>query len=163
MRAPVASRLLCLALVAAPLAAAPAAEKPDPAEVFAALPLREIGPALASGRVADLAVDAERPWRWLVGVASGGVWSTENAGASWTPLFDREGSFSIGAVAVDPNDPLVYWVGTGENNGQRSVAYGDGVYKSIDGGRSWKNVGLGDSQHVGKILVDPRDSDVVWV
>jgi photosystem II stability/assembly factor-like uncharacterized protein len=130
---------------------------------WAGLALRPIGPAIASGRVADLAVDPTDGARWLVGVASGGVWITENRGATWRPLFDGEGSFSIGAVAIDPHNPLVLWVGSGENNSQRSVAYGDGVYKSVDGGKTWTNVGLADSQHIGRILVDPRDSQVVWV
>ncbi len=162
----IAAFLLSALAAGAPLAAAATTAEPSPREpetIFAGLALREIGPALASGRIADLAVDPERPERWLVGVASGGVWTTENAGTTWRPLFDSEGSFSIGAVAIDPADPLVLWVGTGENNSQRSVAYGDGVYKSTDGGATWSNVGLGDSQHIGKILIDPRDSDVVWV
>ena len=153
------------ASAAKPAAPAPAtAPAPaDAAKIWSGLALRPIGPALASGRVADLAVDPTRPTRWLVGVASGGVWATADAGTTWAPLFDGEGSFSIGAVAIDPRDPLTLWVGTGENNAQRSVAYGDGVYKSIDGGKSWANVGLGTSEHIGKILIDPRDSNVVWV
>ncbi|GMU63910.1 MAG: hypothetical protein AMXMBFR36_01840 [Acidobacteriota bacterium] len=138
-------------------------EKPEPEKVFAGLALREIGPALASGRISEIAVDPTNPWRWVVAVSSGGVWTTDNAGTTWTPVFDGEGSFSIGTVTIDPNDPLTVWVGSGENNSQRSVAYGDGVYKSIDGGKSWKNVGLKSSEHIGRILVDPRDSDVVWV
>ena len=138
-------------------------EKPEPEKVFAGLALREIGPALASGRISEIAVDPTDPYRWVVAVSSGGVWTTGNAGTTWTPVFDGEGSFSIGTVTIDPHDPLTVWVGSGENNSQRSVAYGDGVYKSIDGGRSWKNVGLKDSQHIGRILVDPRDSDIVWV
>ncbi|KAJ8138036.1 hypothetical protein OY671_008751, partial [Metschnikowia pulcherrima] len=100
---------------------------------------------------------------WYVAVASGGVWKTVNSGTTWTPVFDGEGSYSIGCVTVDPNNSNVVWVGTGENNSQRSVSYGDGVYKSLDGGASWTNVGLKDSQHVGKIVVDPRNPDTVYV
>jgi len=127
------------------------------------LEFRAIGPALTSGRIGDLAIHPEHPTTWYVGVSSGGVWKTVNAGVTWKPIFDSYGSYSIGAVTVDPSDPLVVWVGTGENNSQRSVGYGDGLYKSVDGGRSFELVGLKQSEHIAKILVDPRDSDVVLV
>jgi photosystem II stability/assembly factor-like uncharacterized protein len=133
------------------------------AETFKGLELRNIGPAVTSGRVADIAVQPGRRSTYYVAVASGGVWKTINSGTTWEPVFDKEGSYSIGCVTIDPNDPLVVWVGTGENNSQRSVAYGDGVYKSVDGGKTWENVGLGESEHIAKILVDPRNSDVVYV
>jgi photosystem II stability/assembly factor-like uncharacterized protein len=133
------------------------------ADTWSGLELRGIGPAVTSGRVADIAVDPTDKKRWFVAVASGGVWKTENAGITWTPVFDKEGSYSIGCVAIDPRDPSVVWVGTGENNSQRSVGYGDGVYKSEDGGKNWKNVGLKASEHVGKILVHPKDSNIVYV
>ena len=113
------------------------------AETFKGLELRGIGPAVASGRIGDFAVHPTRPGTYYVAVSSGGVWKTVNSGTTWTPVFDGEGSYSIGCVTLDPNDPLVVWVGTGENNSQRSVSYGDGVYKSVDGGVSWENVGLG--------------------
>jgi photosystem II stability/assembly factor-like uncharacterized protein len=138
-------------------------EGPLSAKSFSGLSLRGLGPAVSSGRVADIAIHPSDERTWYVAVASGGVWKTTNAGTSWTPVFDGEGSYSIGCVTVDPNDPLVVWVGTGENNSQRSVSYGDGVYKSIDGGVSWKKMGLGESEHIGRIVVDPRDSDVVYV
>jgi hypothetical protein len=86
-----------------------------------------------------------------------------NAGTTWVPAFDGESSYSIGAITIDPNDPLVVWVGTGENNSQRSVSYGDGVYKSVDGGKSWKNMGLASSEHIAMIVVDPSDSNTVYV
>ncbi|MGH7540209.1 MAG: WD40/YVTN/BNR-like repeat-containing protein [Gemmatimonadota bacterium] len=124
---------------------------------------REIGPAATSGRVADIVVDPTDRSIWYVAAASGGVWKTENAGTTWEPIFDGEGSYSIGALALDPHNHLVLWVGTGENNGQRSVGYGDGVYKSVDGGGSFENVGLDSTEHVGMIRVDPRDSDIVYV
>jgi len=130
---------------------------------FSGLTFRGIGPAATSGRIADIAVDPTRPSTWYVAVASGGVWKTENAGTTFEPIFDGEGSYSIGCVTIDPNDPLTIWVGTGENNGQRSVAYGDGVYKSVDRGAHWKRVGLEHSEHVARILVHPDDSDVVYV
>jgi len=130
---------------------------------FNGLRLRSIGPALTSGRIAALAVDEKDKRVWWVAVASGNVWKTTNAGTSFAPVFDTQGSYSIGAVTIDPNNSDVVWVGTGENNSQRSVGYGDGLYKTEDGGRSWRNVGLKNSEHIGKILVDPRNSDVVYV
>jgi len=133
------------------------------AGTFAGLQLRGIGPALTSGRVIDLAVDPKKPSTYFVAVASGGVWKTTNGGATFNPVFDSQPSYSIGSITLDPNNSLVVWVGTGENNSQRSVSYGDGVYKSIDGGKTWANVGLKSSEHIGKILVDPRDSDTVYV
>src|ERR1051326_8946197 len=132
-------------------------------KTFAGLDLREIGPAVSSGRILDLAVDPHDARIWYIATAGGGVWKTTNAGTTFEPLFDDEKSHSIGCVTVDPKDSLVVWVGTGENNSQRSVSMGDGVYKSIDGGRSWTNTGLTKSEHIGKIVVDPRDTNVVYV
>jgi photosystem II stability/assembly factor-like uncharacterized protein len=134
-----------------------------PPSPYNGLRLRSIGPALTSGRIADIAVHPRDKRIWYVAVASGGVWKTTNAGTTWTPVFDNEASYSIGTVVIDPKNPNVVWVGTGENNAQRSVSYGDGVYKSVDGGRSWQNVGLKQSEHIGRILIDPRNSDVVYV
>jgi len=136
---------------------------PWSADTWSGLRLRPIGPALTSGRIQDIAVDPAKPQRWYVAAASGGVWKTENAGTSWTPAFDGEGSYSIGCVTIDPSNPFTVWVGTGENKSQRSVGYGDGVYRSDDGGKSWKNMGLKASEHIGRILVHPKDSNVVFV
>jgi len=133
------------------------------AKTFAGLKLRQIGPALISGRVVAIAVDPGDRAHYYVGAASGGVWETKNDGGTWTPVFDHEGSYSVGAIAIDPKNPSVVWVGTGEGNSQRSVAYGDGVYRSNDGGASWTNMGLKDSQHIGKIVIDPKDTDTVYV
>ena len=133
------------------------------ADTWSGLELRGIGPAVTSGRIVDIAVDPTDKKRWFLAVASGGVWRTDNGGTTWTPVFDGEGSYSIGAVTIDPRNPNVVWVGTGENNSQRSVGYGDGVYKSEDGGTSWKNMGLKASEHIGKIVVHPEDSNVVYV
>jgi photosystem II stability/assembly factor-like uncharacterized protein len=133
------------------------------ASTFAGLEFRNIGPAVVGGRIIDVAVDPRAPATWYVAAASGGVWKTVNAGTTWAPIFEGQGSFSIGCLAIDPKNPLVVWVGTGENNSQRSVSYGDGVYKSTDGGKSWENVGLKKSEHIGKIVIDPRDSNTVWV
>ncbi|HEV8195912.1 MAG TPA: hypothetical protein VGP87_04655, partial [Gemmatimonadales bacterium] len=157
---------LILALGAAARLAAqtpPAADSSKFATVASGLAFRSIGPALTSGRIADLAVHPTDKKTWYVASAAGGVWKTVNAGLSFAPVFDGEGSFSIGTVAIDPRNPNVVWVGTGENNAQRVVAFGDGVYKSIDGGKSWTNTGLKDSEHIGRIVIDPRNSDVVYV
>ena len=110
-----------------------------------------------------IAVNPTNSAEFYVGAASGGVWKTVNGGASFEPVFDTQGSFSIGWVAVDPKRPSIVWVGTGERNSQRSVAYGDGVYKSEDGGRSWTNVGLKASEHIGRVVIDPKDGDTVYV
>ena len=132
-------------------------------DTFNGLSFRNIGPAIASGRISDFAIHPKTRSTYYAAVASGGVWKTINNGTTWTPIFDNEGSYSIGCVTLDPNDPLTVWVGTGENNSQRSVGYGDGVYKSIDGGGTWTNVGLKDSEHIGGIIIDPRDSKTVYV
>ena len=130
---------------------------------FNGLRLRSIGPAFTSGRVIGLAVDPSNPSHYFVAAASGGVWKTLNAGTTWTPVFDREGSYSIGCIVLDPKNPLTVWVGTGENNSQRSVSYGNGVYRSDDGGKTWKNIGLKTSEHIGRIAIDPKDSNIVYV
>jgi photosystem II stability/assembly factor-like uncharacterized protein len=130
---------------------------------FNGMKFRLIGPAFTSGRIVDIAVDPTDRSRYYVAAASGGVWKTTNAGTTWTPIFDNEGSYSIGVVVLDPKNPLTIWVGTGENNSQRSVSYGDGVYRSDDGGKTWKNMGLKTSEHIGRIVIDPRDSNTVFV
>ncbi len=148
---------------ATPGAPSPRADSGGLGGIVGGLKLRSIGPALTEGRISDIAVDPTDKAVWYVATAAGGVWKTINDGTSYTPIFDGEGSWSIGAITIDPNDHNVIWVGTGENNAQRVVAFGDGVYKSVDGGKSWKNVGLKESQHIGRIVVDPRNSDVVYV
>jgi len=130
---------------------------------FSALRFRSIGPAFMSGRIGDIAVNPDNKAEWWIGVASGGVWKSVNAGTTFEPVFDNEGAFSIGALAIDPANPNVVWVGTGENNSQRSVSFGDGVHRTDDAGRSWTNLGLTDSEHIGMIAIDPRDSDTVYV
>ena len=133
------------------------------AATFAGLKLRSIGPAMTSGRIADLAVDPVKPNTWYVAAGSGNLWKTVNAGTTFEPVFDNYGSYSIGCVTIDPNDRHTIWVGTGENVGGRHVGYGDGVYRSRNGGKSFENVGLKTSEHIAKILIDPRDSNVVYV
>ena len=127
------------------------------------LQFRSVGPASYSGRIADFAVNPENPSEYYVGTASGGLWKTVNKGTTFTPIFDNKPVFSIGALAIDPNNPFVLWVGTGENNSQRNLAYGDGVYKTTDGGKSFTNMGMKNSEHIGKIMIDPRCSNTVYV
>lgn len=133
------------------------------AATFAGLRLRSIGPGSVAGRVTCFAVNPRNPAEFYICAASGGVWKTHNDGTTWTPVFDDQGSYSIGTITLDPKNSNTVWVGTGENNSQRSVSYGDGIYRSDDGGKSWRNLGLKASEHIGRILVDPRDSNVVYV
>jgi photosystem II stability/assembly factor-like uncharacterized protein len=133
------------------------------AQIVNGLALRAIGPAVTGGRIADVAVHPHRRSTWYVGAGSGGVWKTTNAGITWTPVFDQQTSFSIGEITLDPINPEVVWVGTGENVSGRHVAWGDGVYRSRDGGRSWERMGLERSEHIGRILVHPTDSEVILV
>ena len=145
-------------------------EEPEETEAHKALiaaikglQFRAIGPALMSGRVGDFAIDPRDSSTRYAAICSGGVWKTTDAGVTWKPIFDGQGSYSIGCVTIDPTNPNVVWVGSGENNSQRSVSFGDGVYRSTDNGASWKNMGLKESEHIGMIAVDPRDGDRVFV
>ena len=131
--------------------------------VFNAFRPRNIGPAAPSGRIGEIAVPSRTRTPGTSRSTRAELWKTVNAGTTWTPVFDAQGSYSIGTVAIDPKDPLVIWVGTGENNSQRSVGFGDGVYKSTDGGKTWNNLGLKSSNHIGRILIDPRNTSVVYV
>jgi hypothetical protein len=161
--------LVCLSLpVVAQDEPAPArrgggSEDPIDTGTFAGLRARNIGPAFISGRINQIAVFPDDSNHYLVAVASGNVFLTYNNGTTWTPVFDTYGSYSIGSITIDPRNPSIVWVGTGENNNQRSVSYGDGVYKSEDGGRTYRNVGLKLTEHIGRIAIDPRDSNVVYV
>ena len=171
--------LLGLVLASVVAVAAPApAPKPEPkpaakspakpegklsAATFGGLKFRSIGPAVTSGRVVDLAVDPRDKSVWYLASAYGGVWKTTNAGTSFTPVFDEQGTASIGCVTLAPSRSLTVWVGSGENNSQRSVGWGDGVYRSEDGGKTWANMGLKASEHIGRIVVHPTNPDIVWV
>lgn len=134
--------------------------KEIPLEAFE---FRSVGPAFLSGRIADIVFHPNNDNVWYVAVGSGGVWKTENAGTTWTPLFDKQASYSTGCITLDPQNPATVWVGTGENVGGRHVAYGDGIYRSQDGGKTWQNRGLKASEHISKIIVHPDNSNVVWV
>lgn len=128
-----------------------------------AIKYRSIGPTRQSGRFVDFAVPRQKPFTFYAATASGGLWKTVNNGITFEPIFDRENVFSIGDIEVDPANPEVIWVGTGEANNSRSTYWGDGVYKSVDGGKTWKNMGLKDSHHIGRIVIDPVNPDVVYV
>ncbi len=130
---------------------------------FSNLRFRSIGPAVTSGRISDFAVNPKNHSEYYVATSSGGVWKTTNRGVTYTPIFDGQGSYSIGCVTLDPSNASVVWVGTGENNNQRSVAYGDGVYKSEDGGKSWKNMGMKNSEHISSIIVHPTNPNIIYV
>jgi len=166
MKNALAVTLLAAVFVAAQPIAAFADDETPPGfneETFAGLKMRSIGPAMMSGRIADIAIDQNDPSTWYVGVGSGGVWKTETGGTTWSTVFDAEDAYSIGCITIDPNNSSTIWVGTGENVSGRHVGFGSGVYRSRDGGTTWENLGLGDSDHIGMIRVDPRDSDVIFV
>src|SRR5882724_9831178 len=124
------------------------------ADALKGLEFRSIGPALATGRIQDVAIDPKDANVWYVATAFGGVWKTVNRGTTFTPVFDEGGSFTLCCVVVDPKDSNVVWLGTGENTSQRSAHFGDGLYKSIDAGKTWKRMGLASSEHIGRVVVD---------
>ncbi|NNC84220.1 MAG: glycosyl hydrolase [Flavobacteriales bacterium] len=130
---------------------------------FSDIKFRSIGPAFMSGRIADIAIHPEDESTWYIAVGSGGVWKTENHGTTWKPIFDSQSVYSTGCVTIDPSNPHTVWVGTGENVGGRHVSFGDGIYRSTDGGSSWKNMGLAKSEHISKIIIHPDNSDKIWV
>ncbi len=152
--------LVAMTGLSQPVSAKTKGSTPHP---LASIPLRNIGPAMISGRVSELAFHPTKKHEFYVATASGNLWKTTNNTITWQPIFDGEGSYSIGTMKIDHNNPLVMWVGTGENNSQRSVAYGDGIYKTTDGGKTWNNMGLKDSNHISQIWIHPEDSDTVLV
>ena len=123
---------------------------------------RGIGPSFMTGRIADVVIDPADENHWYVGVASGGVWETKNAGVTFQPIFDNQKVYSIGCITLDLNSRNL-WVGSGENVGGRHISFGDGIYLSKDGGKTWKNMGLKESNHISKIVVHPTNPDIVWV
>ena len=140
-------------------------EEKDPvnSRIISGLKFRGIGPAYASGRISDFAVNPNNHSEFYVAVSSGNIWKTENKGITFEPIFDNYGSYSIGCISMDPKNPNVIWAGTGENNHQRALGYGDGVYKSVDGGKSWTNMGLKESRQIGMIAINPCNTDIVYV
>lgn len=162
--------VLFAALIGAGVTADSQAPAPRPASTaveadpFAGLSFRNIGPAVMGGRIDDLAVLESNPAVFYVGSATGGLWRTVNNGTTWEVLFDDlDDVVSIGDIAIPPNDANTIWVGSGENNNRQSGSWGNGVYKSTDAGRTWKLMGLGNSRHIARVIVDPVDHDVVYV
>jgi len=159
--------ILSLALIVSVVAVVPAQTTPAPADpwvnILGALKPRSIGPTNMGGRIVDFAVYGPKPQIFYVATASGGLWKTVNAGTTVAPVFDHEATVSLGACAVSQKDPDLVWVGTGEGTSRNSVAWGDGVYKSTDGGKTWKNMGLKETMHISRILIDPRNNDTVYV
>ncbi len=153
---------LAAALLSAPAAGAQEAP-PINEDLLSGLKLREIGPAARSGRVADVTIDPNDRATWYVAVASGNAFKTTNRGTTWEPIFENYPVYSTSTIVIDPTNSNVLWLGTGENNGQRSVGYGNGVWRSRDAGASFEHLGLDESEHIGKIVIDPRDSDTVFV
>lgn len=131
--------------------------------IFKNMKWRNVGPVVQGGRITDIEVPKGRPYTIYIAAASGGVWKTENNGTTWTPIFDTEATFTIGDIAIAPSNPDIIWVGTGENNSSRSSYAGTGVYKSTDGGRTWKYMGLGETHHIGRIVIHPKNPDIVYV
>ncbi len=132
-------------------------------KTFDGLKFRNLGPAFTSGRIADIAIHPDNENVWYIAVGSGGVWKTVNAGTTWAPVFDEQTSYSIGCIAIDPNNPHTIWVGSGENIGGRHVGFGDGIYMSPDDGKTWKNMGLKNSDHISKIIIHPTNASIIWV
>ncbi|MEO8369025.1 MAG: glycosyl hydrolase [Candidatus Solibacter sp.] len=155
--------LPCLSLAVLTLLAQQGGAPSLTADSVSDLAMRNIPGTFSSGRIADVAVDPRNRSVFYVATASGGLWKTSNRGVSFEPIFDHGGSYSLGCVTLDPKNPDIVWLGTGENQAQRAIGYGDGIYKSTDAGATWKNMGLPDSEHIGRIWVDPRNSNTVWV
>jgi len=159
--------LLCASFGAQSLvgrAGQPAAAGPKTGDSpFETLHFRPIGPAAMSGRIADLAVYEANPSIFYVGSAHGGIWKTTNAGATFEPQFQDQGLISIGDVTVSQSNPDLLWVGSGESNNRQSTSWGDGVYKSTDGGKTYTRMGLATSRFINRIVIDPRNNDIVFV
>ena len=151
---------LCFGVVAA---SAQPGDQANAADKFKKLEFREIGPAVMGGRIDDFAVVEGNPNIIFVGTASGGVWKTTNNGTTWEPVFDKEAVSTIGDIAIAPSDPSIVWVGTGEPNNRQSSSWGDGAYKSLDGGKTWQRMGLSATHHIGRVVIHPRNPDIVYV
>jgi len=157
-------RLAAVSAVAVLILGVPAAfGQASPADVIKTITYRNIGPTRDAGRFIDFAVPLQQKSTFYAAAATGGVWKTVNNGQTFTPLFTSEKAFSIGDIAVAPSNPDILWVGTGEANNSRTTYYGDGVYKSVDGGLTWKNMGLPESHHIGRIVIHPTNPDIVYV
>jgi len=146
-----------------PAAAATLQEESDHVDLLSNLQWRTIGPAVMGGRVSDLAVVEANPAVFFVGTATGGLWKTTSNGAAWEPVFDDQATSSIGAVTISQTNPNLVWVGTGEPQNRQSSPWGNGVYRSLDGGRTWEHKGLYETRHIGSVVIHPGDNDTVYV
>jgi photosystem II stability/assembly factor-like uncharacterized protein len=162
MRFPLPLLVICL-LASTALAQNGGASKSPLEEAFSRLEYRSIGPAIMGGRIADVEGVPGDPNVVYVASASGGLWKTTNGGVTWKPIFERQGTFSIGDIALAPSNPDLVWVGTGESNVRNSVSFGDGVYKSTDGGKTWQNMGLKDTERISAIVINPQNPDIVYI
>src|SRR3989440_2117196 len=157
------------ATVASPLALPSATVTPSPAAaplreaLFKNLKARSIGPAVMGGRVSDIAIDSRNPFVFYVGLGHGGIFKTNDNGVTFDPIFDKQPVLSIGAIGIAPSDSDVVWVGTGEANDRNSSGWGNGVYRSTDGGENWQNIGLKNSRTIARIVVDPKKPEVAYV
>jgi photosystem II stability/assembly factor-like uncharacterized protein len=152
-----------LAFAVLALPALSSAYGPTATDLLRMVEFRSLGPAVSGGRIVDLEVHPSQLHTIYAAAASGGLWRSDNNGTTWNPIFEREGTISIGDVAIAPSNPNVIWIGTGEHNNQRSALFGDGVYKSVDGGKTWQNMGIRESIRIGRIVVDAKNPDIVYV
>src|SRR5678809_867257 len=162
MRFPLPLLLICL-LVSTAAAQNGSAPKSPYEEAFGRLEYRSIGPAIMGGRIADVEGVPGDANVVYVASASGGLWKTTNGGVTWKPIFERQGTLSLGDIALAPSNPEVVWVGTGESNVRNSVSFGDGVYKSTDGGKTWQHMGLKDTERISAIVINPQNPDIVYI
>jgi photosystem II stability/assembly factor-like uncharacterized protein len=162
MRFPLPLLVICL-LASTALAQNGGVTKSPMEEAFSRLEYRSIGPAIMGGRIADVEGVPGDPNVVYVASASGGLWKTTNGGVTWKPIFERQGTISIGDIALAPSNPDVVWVGTGESNVRNSVSFGDGVYKSTDGGKTWQHMGLKETEHISAIVINPQNPDIVYI
>ena len=132
-------------------------------ELISNLSFRNVGPAFTSGRISDIAIHPNNTNEWYLAMGSGNAFKTSNHGITFEPIFENYGAYSVACITISPSNKNTLWLGTGENNNQRAIGYGDGVYKSLDGGKTWKNMGLKASEHIGNIIVHPTNENIVWV
>lgn len=132
-------------------------------KLYEKLSWRCVGPAVMGGRTVDIDVVEKQPWIIYAAIGPSGVWKSENNGITWRPIFHKESSVSVGDIAIAQSHPHIIWVGTGEATCRNSVTIGDGIYKSIDAGKTWKNMGLKDTRHIGRIVINPGDPNIVYV